>query len=308
MQHIIDFVRNWTLPLAIVIGTAGFPVWGYFSFLLPYLIFTMLLFTFCRIPFSEIRFNAMHLCLLALQLGVAILACLLVKPLHALLAEAIIVLVIAPTGTAAAVITRKLGGNAASLTSFTILSNLTTAITAPLLFPLIHPAADNPGFLTAFLAITWKVFPLLILPFLLAMLLRHLAPALNEKLGNLQECAFYLWCLTLVITVAKTVNALVHHPNAGATAALMGVTALIVCILQFVTGKQLGKRFFHDRITAGQALGQKNAVLSLWMADTWLTPLVSVAASAYLVSQNLFNAWQLWIRRKKEKPASKIQN
>ncbi|MCM1511907.1 MAG: hypothetical protein NC112_02160 [Oxalobacter formigenes] len=81
----------------------------------------------------------------------------------------------------------------------------------------------------------------------------------------------------------------------------MGLTALIICILQFVTGKQLGKHFFHDRITAGQALGQKNAVLGLWMADTWLTPGVSITACAYLVSQNLFNAWQLWIMQKKER-------
>lgn len=301
MKRILDFARNWTLLLAIIIGTAGFPVLGKLAFLMPYLIFTMLFFTFCRIPFSEIRVNAMHLCLLACQMGSIILVCLFVKPAHALLAEAILVLVIAPCGTACTVITRKLGGNAASVASFTILSNLTTAIAAPLLFPLIHPAENSLGFLPAFLAITLQVFPILILPFMLAMLLRRFAPALNEKLGDLQEYAFYLWSTALIITVAKTVNALVHHPHAGTTAAFMGLTALATCILQFVIGKQLGKRLFHDRITAAQALGHKNVILSLWLADTWLTPLVSVAACAYLIIQNLFNAWQIGMMRKKEK-------
>ncbi|MCM1511908.1 MAG: hypothetical protein NC112_02165 [Oxalobacter formigenes] len=135
MNRIIGFVKNWTLPLAIAIGTAGFPVFGNLAFLLPYLIFTMLLFTFCRLPFSSIRFNAMHLSLLACQLGGSLLAWLLLTPVNPLLAEAVIVLFITPTGTAAAVITRKLGGSAASITSFTILSNQAAAIAAPFSSP-----------------------------------------------------------------------------------------------------------------------------------------------------------------------------
>lgn len=300
MKRIIDFAKNWTLPLAIVIGTAGFPVWGYLSFLLPYLIFAMLLLTFCRIPLSEIRFTAMHFWLLAFQLGGSILAYLIVSPFNTLLAEAAMVCIIAPTGTAAAVITRKLGGSAASLTSFAILSNLGTALAAPILFPIVHPAQGNIGFLAAFFIIIQKVFPLLILPFILAMLMRRFTPRLNDKLSNLQEWAFYMWGITLMIAVAKTVNSLVHDPDGGMTAVWLGLTALIVCILQFFAGKQLGARFFNDRITGGQALGQKNAVLSLWMADTYLTPIASVAASAYLVSQNLFNSWQLWMTRRQE--------
>lgn len=299
MKRIVDFAKNWTLPLAIVIGTTGFPVLGYFSFLLPYLIFAMLLLTFCRIPLSEIRFNAMHVWLLAFQLGGSILTYVIVSPFNTLLAEAAMVLVIAPTGTAAAVITRKLGGSAASLTSFAILSNLATAVAAPLLFPLVHPAEGNIGFWAAFFIIIQKVFPLLILPFFLAMFLRRFTPVLNEKLGNLQEWAFYMWGITLMIAVAKTVNSLIHDPDGGMTAVWLGITALIVCCLQFFSGKLLGD-FFQDRITGGQALGQKNAVLSLWMADTYLTPITSVAASTYLVSQNLFNSWQLWMTRKKE--------
>ncbi|MDL2283801.1 transporter [Oxalobacter sp. OttesenSCG-928-P03] len=308
MKRIIDFAKNWTLPLAIVIGTAGFPVWGYFSFLLPYLIFAMLLLTFCRIPLSEIRFNAMHFWLLAFQLGGSILAYVIVSPFNTLLAEAAMVCVIAPTGTAAAVITRKLGGSAASLTSFAILSNLGTAVAAPILFPIVHPAEGNIGFLAAFFIIIQKVFPLLILPFILAMLLRRFTPRLNEKLSGLQEWAFYMWGITLMIAVAKTVNSLVHDPDGGMTAVWLGLTALVVCILQFVAGKQLGGRFFQDRITGGQALGQKNAVLSLWMADTYLTPIASVAASAYLVSQNLFNSWQLWMTRKEQGKNAKTES
>ena len=55
---------------------------------------------------------------------------------------------------------------------------------------------------------------------------------------------------------------------------------------------------YDDRISAGQALGQKNTVLAIWMACTYLNPLSSVAPGSYVIWQNLFNSWQLWKKRK----------
>ena len=46
MKTVIAFVKNWTLPLGIILGVIGFPVLWHASFLVPYLIFTMLLLTF----------------------------------------------------------------------------------------------------------------------------------------------------------------------------------------------------------------------------------------------------------------------
>ena len=297
MKQVIDFAKNWTLPLAIVIGTAGFPVLKYLSFLLPFFIFAMLLITFCRIPLNEIRFNAMHFWLLVLQLAGSVLAYALIRPFSILLAEAAMVCIIAPTGLAAAVITRKLGGSAASLTSFAILSNFGTAIAAPLVFPFIHHAKGDIGFWMAFFIIMQKVFPLLILPFLLAMFLRRFIPALNERLGNLQEWGFYMWAMALMIVMAKTVNTLIHDPARGTIAIWLCMLAFAVCCIQFIVGKQLGG-LYNERITGGQALGQKNGILAVWMADTYLTPITSIAASAYIVWQNLFNSWQLWMTRR----------
>ena len=55
-----------------------------------------------------------------------------------------------------------------------------------------------------------------------------------------------------------------------------------------------------DRISAGQALGQKNTVLAIWMAVTYLNPLSSVGPGSYVVWQNIFNSYQLWKKRKSE--------
>ncbi|MCR5570780.1 MAG: transporter, partial [Bacteroidales bacterium] len=52
------------------------------------------------------------------------------------------------------------------------------------------------------------------------------------------------------------------------------------------------------RISAGQALGQKNTVFEIWMGYTFMDPVTSVAGGFYSIWHNCFNTWQLYRRRK----------
>ena len=157
------------------------------------------------------------------------------------------------------------------------------------------------GFIPAFFLISQKVFPVLVLPLLTAWFLKRYVPAIQTKLARWQEAAFYLWGVTLMIVIGKTVHTLVNEPSDHMTAIWLGGLAMAVCCVLFTFGKWLGV-FFGERITSGQALGQKNAILAAWLAQTYLTPIVAVSASAYIVWQNLFNAWQLWMERRKTQP------
>jgi len=40
--------------------------------------------------------------------------------------------------------------------------------------------------------------------------------------------------------------------------------------------------------------------LAIWMAQTYLAPLSSIAPAAYVLWQNLINSWQLWRAKNKE--------
>ena len=153
------------------------------------------------------------------------------------------------------------------------------------------------GFTEAFFIISQKVFPLLVLPFVLALFLRRFLPVVGTRLAKWQEAAFYLWGLTLMIVIARTVDTLVNEPADKWAAIWLAVAAFLVCCLLFTAGKWLGK-LYGQHITGGQALGQKNAVLAAWLSQTYLNPVVAVGASAYIVWQNLFNAWQLWMERR----------
>lgn len=55
-------------------------------------------------------------------------------------------------------------------------------------------------------------------------------------------------------------------------------------------------RYFNDYIACGQGFGQKNTLLAIWLAYTYLSPVISIAPSSYILFQNIVNSWQLWQR------------
>ena len=307
----LKFLKTWTLPISMLMGTIGYFIFSEVAFLspvkpvlntlvvylMPSLIFAQLLLTFCKVKVRELMPCPWHGWLLLIQVisSLVLVALLLWVPMaeeYREIFEGALVCLICPTATAAAVITGKLGGSASSLTTYTLLSNLLAAVAVPLLFPLVEPHADA-SFFSAFLKILGKVFPLLLFPFFLAVFLRNCLPAVHRFLSGLRDLAFYLWAVSLAIVTAQTVRSLVHSEADVWVEIGIAIGGLITCILQFYWGKRIGTRY-DDRISAGQALGQKNTVLAIWMAYTYLNPLSSVGPGSYVLWQNMFNSWQLW--------------
>ena len=75
---------------------------------------------------------------------------------------------------------------------------------------------------------------------------------------------------------------------------------MIACISQFLVGRSIGTKL-DNTISGGQGLGQKNTILAIWMAQTYLNPVASVAPGAYILWQNIVNSYQVW-RKEQEKP------
>lgn len=319
----LKFLKNWTLPVAMLVGAlcylafAGIPfleptkpfVHTLVAYLTPSLIFAQLLLTFCKVDWRELMPSPWHGWLLLFQLmsTAALAAFLIVIPMvdaYKEVIEAAMVCLVCPTATAAAVITHKLGGSASHLTTYTLLSNLLAAIVVPLVFPMVEPHADI-SFWTAFLKILGKVFPLLLMPFFLAMLFRYAVPKVHALLLGFHDLAFYLWGVALAIVTGQTLRSLVNSTVAGDVLLLIALAGLAACALQFFLGKQVGS-VYDDRISAGQALGQKNTVLAIWMAYTYLDPVSSVGPGSYVLWQNIFNSWQLWKKRRKEDKTNTI--
>lgn len=295
----LKILREWTLPIAMCIGILGYPLFMHLAPITPLLIFVMLLISFCKVSMYDLKFKPLYWWLLAVQIGGALLVYLLLNQYDKVVAQAGMVCVMAPTATAAVVITAKLGGNAASVTTYTLLANIATAIAVPTFFPLIEP---HPGmdFHHAFLLILGKVFSVLIVPILIAWMLQYFRPKVHAKLQKMSELSFYLWALSLIIVTAKTVNSLLTSSADAGTEVVIALVCMMLCVLQFFLGKTIGSAY-KDRISGGQALGQKNTVLAIWMAYTYLDPLASLGPGTYVLWQNVVNSWQLWKKQRRDR-------
>ena len=270
---------------------------------MPTVLFIMLFATFCKVNPREMRLTRWHVWLVLFQL----LSCLAIALLlhfmpdfhYALLAEGLMICLVCPTAGAAAVITGKLGGSETSLTTYTILSNLTAAIIIPLVFPLVEKHTDA-SFLSQCFTILRRVFPLLIFPFLIAWGLRTFFPKTHRLVVNhTKGLAFYLWGFGLVLSVGQTCRFLVDSPVSAHLKWMLSIVSLFACALQFFIGKNIGE-MYGERIGGGQGLGQKNTIFAIWVSYTYLTPILSVAPGTYIIWQNLFNSWQLWRKQKRE--------
>lgn len=297
---IIKFIKDYTLPLAMITGALTHQWVGQLSFLTPYLIFTMLLITFCKLSLKDIRFHPAHLWLLLIQLVGSAGIYFLLRPFDETVAQGAMLCMLAPTATAAAVITGMLGGNVGFLTAYLLFCNIAVAIAAPLYFSFIG-VHEQLSFMQSVWLICRQVFPLLILPLFIAVALRKFVPAVHKALLSLPRLTFYLWTVALVIVMGITVNFMINHRNISLKTGLgLAGVSLILCCLQFVFGRRLGRKY-GDPVSSGQGLGQKNTILALWMAQTYLQPLVSLAPATYIIWQNIVNAWQLWRKNRRER-------
>ena len=282
-----------------LVGALGYKVMDYLSFITPYLIFTMLLLTFSKISLRDLRTRLSHLYLLCIEIIGAIAIYYLLAPFDPIVAQGMMICIICPTATAAAVVTGKLGGNVASITTYTLLCNITVAFVIPALFPIIAPSANHTSFWAAFSHIMGRIFPLLICPFLLAQLICWLLPKINTKLTSISGLAFYMWAIALTIAMGMTVRSLIEEPTDTHTLILLSIGSLIACLFQFFTGKAIGKAS-NDTIACGQSLGQKNTILAIWICTAYLNPVTALAPGLYVIWQNFFNSTQLYLARKKQ--------
>jgi len=286
------------MPIAITVGAVFYKFFMMLSFLTPYLIFAMLFLTYCNLKLNELRLSRLHIWLILIQIAGSLAVFFALSPINITLAQGVMICVLAPTGTAAPVITGMLKGDVGSLTAYSLVSNMCVALAAPVIFSFVGTYQDLP-FIESFLAISQRVFVLLFLPFALAMVMQKFTPVITAKIASRSFLSFYLWSLALCVVTGRTVVFILKQDgNSHITEILVAIGALVVCISQFIIGRGIGKQY-DDTIAGGQGLGQKNTILAIWMAQTYLNPIASIGPGAYVLWQNIINSYQVWRIRKR---------
>ncbi|MCQ2180507.1 MAG: transporter [Bacteroidales bacterium] len=309
------FLKDWMLVIGMIAGAGIYlvyhaipalhPAGPYLEFICrkiqPVLLFSMLFLAFCKIEPSQLKPHRWQGWLLIIQgslfITLAVILALCRNIGHFIGLESLMLCLICPTATACAVVTGKLGGDMAGVVGYTILINILVSILVPTFIPLIHPM-EGMTFAAAFSRIIAKVFPLLIMPCLLAWVVRYLFPIVHARILKYTDAAFYIWAVALTLAILTSTRAIVQSDEGPAVLLDMAIASALACIFQFWAGKRVGQRYGHT-ITAGQALGQKNTVFGIWMGYTFLDPVTSISCGFFSIWQNAFNTWQLYKTRKK---------
>lgn len=314
-NRVLDTIKRNSLLFSMVVGAIGYELFANVECLypladtvgpwlpewLPVGLFSLLYVTFCKIRMSELRPRKWHFVIQMVRVALASSMVFLISlfgsdPDIKLVLEGIFICFICPTAAAVVVIAEKLGGSVESLTVFTFIGNAVSLMIIPLMFPMVERGAEVT-FMTMAMMLLRNVFVVLVVPLALALLSRRYLPKLVKRLNTHKDLGFYIWCVNLVIVTGVTLRNITHSTVSGWVMWLLLIAPLGVCLIHFVLGKSIGY-VWGDSISAGQALGQKNTVVGIWLTLTFLNPLAAVAPGAYVIWQNLVNGWQVWYKEK----------
>ena len=315
MDKLLRFLKDWTLPVAIAVGTLCYLTFYYvpqldelgnelspvFDVIFPLFVFLTLFVTFCKVDFHQMRPHCWHIGVLVAQLllvavNIGVIFWVEADVEQKLLWEAVLTCIIGPAASAAPVVVGKLGGNISTMTTYVLISSLVSALMIPLVFPILEQS-EHVSFFDAFLIILQKVSIVLLLPLVLGWLMQHFVKNLCAKIAAQPNLSFYFWSISLSITTGITVKNIVHSSASLFLLLMIAITTFLLCFVQFGIGRVIG-RHMGEEVNAGQALFQKNTALSIWVAYMYLNPVSSIGAGCYVLWQNIINSLELWHYRR----------
>ena len=293
LEHLHRNVKTVAMPTVMVVGAllcrpiSALEAWTH-QMITPTLIFLMLFVTFCRVKPRQMKPSMLHVWLLLFQTVVCIGVYLALRPLNDIVAQGAMICVLAPVAMAAVVIGGMLGANVATMATYSLLCNMAVALLAPVILTF-----TGTGTCT-FTQILARIAPLLVMPFAAAQFCRFVFPKAAQWVGNHSQISFYMWLASLLVIIGRTTAFIIDlHDASLSTELWLAFAALVICLVQFKVGRMLGRRY-GDPAAGGQSLGQKNTVLAVWMAQSFLNPISSIAPTAYIVWQNFVNSYQIW--------------
>lgn len=157
------------------------------------------------------------------------------------------------------------------MTVYMIIANIFSIIIIPTFFPMVERSA-HITLRASRSCSSWKrVLLVLAVPLVLALLSQRFAPRIVEWVKRRHNLAFYLWSFNLSIIMGLAVRMVSSTPLTGEALFLLLFLPLVVCIILFSIGKAVGG-IWGENINGGQALGQKNNVVGIWLMNSFLNP------------------------------------
>jgi BASS family bile acid:Na+ symporter len=280
--------KGLALLLTMALG-ALFPQFHGFTFLIRYLLMGMLFFAFLDIEFKPQSFQKSVIWVLLANAAVAFISYSVLVPFDLTLALSAFMTAIAPTAIAAPVITGFIQREVEYVVAAVLLTNVSSAVIVPLILPSLIGADIRIS--------VWEVLqPVLIVmfvPLILARASSYLPSNAQSIIRKGKSISFPIWLVNLFIISANASNFL-HNENSNSTFTLttIALISFVICIVNFGLGALLGGRRHWQE--ASQSLGQKNLSFVIWIALTFINPLVAMGPMFYIVYHHLYNSWSIF--------------
>jgi BASS family bile acid:Na+ symporter len=140
-------------------------------------------------------------------------------------------------------------------------------------------------------------------PLLLSRLVSRLPSSVQGFVRKGKVFSFPLWLANLFIVSANASNFLRNdHSDSAATLIAIALISLVICVINFGVGALLGGR--RNWQEASQSLGQKNLSFVIWVALTFINPLVAMGPTFYIVYHHLYNSWSIYQFEKRRSTAA----
>jgi BASS family bile acid:Na+ symporter len=261
------------------------------SFLIQYLLMAMLFFAFLDIKFNLQTFQTSILWVLLANVAVGFLSYALLSSFNSTLALSAFMTAIAPTAIAAPVIMSFIKGRIDYVVAAVLVTNLSSAVIIPITLPFLLGAQ------TQIRISVWEVLePVLVVmfvPLILAQLVSHLSLGAQEFLRTGKRFSFAIWLVNLFIISANASQFLRNEdPHSISTLMIIALISLVICVVNFGLGALLGGR--QNWQEASQSLGQKNLSFVIWIAMTFINPLVAMGPTFYILFHHLYNSWSIY--------------
>lgn len=298
-------LRSFLMVLSFLVGGIFHSQICDYGWLLPFGITVMLTITFLGLDTAQLRLRWMHLwVLLALQL-VWVLAWGAARLMgNPVLAEAVYYCGAAPIASAAPIIVHLLRGNVGFITTAMVLSQIVFAVLTPFVLPFIV-SSDNLSYAQLVQMVAQQIGIVLGVPAVVATVLRLLYPPCKQWSARLKDVSLGIWNFNLVVVSAIGTHRILQMDYSYWDMLPMALGALVVCAVGFISGYRLG--YPSLKRECSQALGQKNTILTLYIAgQSYATPLAYIGPVFYVFCHNMANAIQLSLAaREQRRSASK---
>ena len=271
---------------------AMFPQVHAFSFLIQYLLMVMLFFSFLDIEFRLQTFQKSILWILVANVIVAFLSYAALASFDGTLALTAFMTAIAPTAIAAPVIMSFIKGHIEYVVAAVLVTNISSAVIIPVTLPFLL-GAQAQGVRISVWEVLEPVVIVMFVPLILARLVSYMPVGTQQFFRTGKRFSFAIWLLNLFL-ISANASSFLRREEANSLSTLLAIAliSLVLCIINFGLGALLGGR--QNWQEASQSLGQKNLSFVIWIALTFINPLVAMGPTFYILFHHLYNSWSIY--------------